>query len=204
MGSGAAGLVAAVRAADAGLSVAGGRKGSPAGRNHRRGRRRDVGAEQPPGQGRAGYATAMPTASPTSPRQPGTCCQLEEIDWYVSTAPRAVDYLTANTRVSMTPDRPPGLPHGVERSGRRRPRPGQQRLRSAGTRACRRPIRPSSYFPLLTMTERDGLNGRAADPGAAARSGPPPGVRTMGGALVGRLLASALDRGVHIAAGTAR
>ena len=60
-------------------------------------------------------------------------------------------------------------------------------------------IRPSSYFPLLTMTERDELNGRAADPELLARR-TATGVRTMGGALVGSLLASALDRGVHIAA----
>jgi 3-oxosteroid 1-dehydrogenase len=62
-------------------------------------------------------------------------------------------------------------------------------------------IRPSSYFPLLTMTERDQLNGRAADPALLARRAAT-GVRTMGGALVGRLLASALDRGVHIAVQT--
>ena len=59
-------------------------------------------------------------------------------------------------------------------------------------------IRPSSYFPLLTMTERDQLNGRAADPELLARRAAT-GVRTMGGALVASLLASALDRGVDIA-----
>src|SRR5699024_6106340 len=59
-------------------------------------------------------------------------------------------------------------------------------------------LRQPTYFPLLSMIERDELNGRAPDPELLARR-KASGVRTMGGALVGSLAASALDRGVQLA-----
>ncbi|AIJ21704.1 fumarate reductase/succinate dehydrogenase flavoprotein domain-containing protein [Amycolatopsis methanolica 239] len=51
------------------------------------------------------------------------------------------------------------------------------------------------------MAERDALAGGAADPGLLAQRAAD-GVRTMGGALVGRLLVAALEREVDIVAGT--
>lgn len=123
-----------------------------------------------------------------------------EIEWYVSTAPRAVQYLDRHTKVGFIPLARPD--YHLEWPGAAN---GGRGLDNAAFDPAEYPglaeaIRPSSYFPLLTMSERDELNGRAPDPqlldGRAAA-----GVRTMGGALVGSLVASALDRGVTIVAG---
>ncbi|WAH96242.1 FAD-dependent oxidoreductase [Arthrobacter sp. MMS18-M83] len=196
-GSGASGLVAAVRAADAGLSVLVAEKAARLGgttaagggvmwapNNHlaRGARYADSHAD----------AIAYLTAAAGHVMSPG------EIEWYVSTAPRAVEYLTDNTKVSMTPIARPDYHMewaGAVNGGRGLDNDAFDPADYPGMAEL---IRPSSYFPLLTMTERDELNGRAADPALLA-SRAATGVRTMGGALVGRLLASALDRGVHIA-----
>lgn len=65
-------------------------------------------------------------------------------------------------------------------------------------------LRPPTYFPLITMQERDDLGGRDpleayADEIATRRAG---GIRTMGGALAGSLIASALDKGVTVLRGS--
>jgi 3-oxosteroid 1-dehydrogenase len=122
----------------------------------------------------------------------------EEVEWYVTMAPRAVAYLDAETRLSLTPIARPDYHmkwQGAADGGRGL---DNDAFDPSGYPGLAEAIRPSSYFPLLTMTERDGLNGRAADPELLARRAAT-GVRTMGGALVGSLLASALDRGVEIA-----
>jgi 3-oxosteroid 1-dehydrogenase len=122
----------------------------------------------------------------------------EEVEWYVTTAPRAVAYLDAETRVSLTPIARPDYHmewQGAADGGRGL---DNDAFDPSGYPGLAEAIRPSSYFPLLTMTERDGLNGRAADGELLARRAAT-GVRTMGGALVGSLVATALDRGVEIA-----
>ncbi|WNF00913.1 FAD-binding protein [Streptomyces luomodiensis] len=60
-------------------------------------------------------------------------------------------------------------------------------------------LRPPTYFPLISMNERDALKGAPVDPELLAERGRS-GVRTMGGALVGRLVVTALRRGVTLAA----
>ncbi|MGF6834086.1 3-oxosteroid 1-dehydrogenase [Paenarthrobacter sp. TE4293] len=198
MGSGAAGLVAAVRAAEAGLSVLVVEKAALLGGTTAVG----GGVMWAPNNHlakAAGYQDSHADGVGYLTEAAGHVMTAEEIEWYVATAPRAVEFLNRNTKVSMVPIARPDYHmewKGAANGGRGldnnafdpRDYPGLSEL-----------IRPSSYFPLLTMTERDELNGRAADPSLLDRRAST-GVRTMGGALVGSLLASAVDRGVHIAA----
>lgn len=195
-GSGAAGLVAAVRAADAGLSVLVAEKAALLGGTTAAG----GGVMWAPNNhlaGDAGFSDSHDRAVAYLTEAAGHVLSAEEIDWYVRTAPRAVEYLTSNTRVSMTPIARPDYHlewNGAADGGRGLDNNAFDPSDYPGLAEA---IRPSSYFPLLTMTERDELNGRAADPELLAKRAAT-GVRTMGGALVGRLLASALDRGVHM------
>jgi 3-oxosteroid 1-dehydrogenase len=197
-GSGAAGLVSAVRAADAGLSVLVVEKAALLGGTTAVG----GGVMWAPNNHlarKAGFPDSHDDAVAYLSEAAGHVLSAEEIDWYVRTAPRAVEYLNGHTRVSMTPIARPDYHmewNGAADGGRGL---DIDAFDPSGYPGLAEAIRPSSYFPLLTMTERDELNGRAADPGLLARRAAT-GVRTMGGALVGRLLASALDRGVHIAA----
>ena len=197
-GSGAAGLVAAVRAADAGLSVLVAEKAALLGGTTAAG----GGVMWAPNNhlaARAGFSDSHERAVDYLTEAAGHVLSAEEIDWYVRTAPRAVDYLTGSTRVSMTPIARPDYHlewNGAADGGRGL---DNNAFDPSGYPGMAEAIRPSSYFPLLTMTERDELNGRAPDPELLSKRAKT-GVRTMGGALVGRLLASALDRGVHIAA----
>lgn len=124
----------------------------------------------------------------------------EAAAWYVDRIGDAVEWLTDNTRVNLVP---------LARPDYRLTYPGStQGGRSLDNAAVdvgavpglREALRPSSYFPLLTMEERDNLNGAAPDPQLLA-SRAESGVRTMGGALAASLLLSALDRGVEVAAG---
>lgn len=197
-GSGAAGLVAAVRAADAGLSVLVIEKAPQLGGTTAAG----GGVMWAPNNHlarKAGFADSHAGAVAYLTEAGRHVLTDQEIEWYVSTAPRAVEYLVNNTKVSMTPIARPD--YHMEWAGATDGGRGldNDAFDPAGYPGLAELIRPSSYFPLLTMTERDELNGRAADPALLARRAAA-GVRTMGGALVGRLLASALDRGVHIAA----
>ncbi|WLQ07399.1 FAD-dependent oxidoreductase [Arthrobacter oryzae] len=197
-GSGAAGLVAAVRAADAGLSVLVAEKAALLGGTTAAG----GGVMWAPNNhlaSGAGFSDSHDRAVAYLTEAAGHVLSAAEIDWYVRTAPRAVEYLTGNTRVSMTPIARPDYHlewNGAADGGRGLDNDAFDPSDYPGLAEA---IRPSSYFPLLTMTERDELNGRAADPGLLAKRAAT-GVRTMGGALVGRLLASALDRGVRIVA----
>jgi 3-oxosteroid 1-dehydrogenase len=196
-GSGAAGLVAAVRAADAGLRVLVAEKAPLLGGTTAAG----GGVMWAPNNHLArqsGYRDSHEDGVAYLTEAAGRVLTRKEVEWYVSTAPRAVAYLDAETRLSLTPIARPDYHmewQGAADGGRGL---DNDAFDPSGYPGLAEAIRPSSYFPLLTMTERDGLNGRAADPELLARRAAT-GVRTMGGALVGSLLASALDRGVEIA-----
>ncbi|MBT2555943.1 FAD-dependent oxidoreductase [Arthrobacter sp. ISL-5] len=198
IGSGAAGLVAAVRAADAGLSVLVVEKAALLGGTTAAG----GGVMWAPNNHlaqAAGYQDSHADGVAYLSEAAGHVMTAGEIDWYVNTAPRAVAYLNNQTRVSMTPIARPDYHmewKGAANGGRGLDNNAFDPQDYPGLSSL---IRPSSYFPLLTMTERDELNGRAADP-ALLEHRASTGVRTMGGALVGSLLASALDRGVEIVA----
>ncbi|PNH80016.1 FAD-binding protein [Arthrobacter sp. AFG20] len=196
-GSGAAGLVAAIRAADAGLRVLVAEKAPLLGGTTAAG----GGVMWAPNNHlarQAGYRDSHEDGVAYLTEATGQVLTREEVEWYVSTAPRAVAYLDAETRLSLTPIARPD--YRMEWSGAADGGRGldNDAFDPAGYPGLAEAIRPSSYFPLLTMTERDQLNGRAADPELLSRRAAT-GVRTMGGALVASLLASALDRGVEIA-----
>ncbi|MDQ0866892.1 FAD-dependent oxidoreductase [Arthrobacter globiformis] len=196
-GSGAAGLVAAIRAADAGLRVLVAEKAPLLGGTTAAG----GGVMWAPNNHlarQAGYRDSHEDGVAYLTEAAGHVLTREEVEWYVSTAPRAVAYLDAETRLSLTPIARPD--YHMEWSGAADGGRGldNDAFDPSGYPGLAEAIRPSSYFPLLTMTERDQLNGRAADPDLLSRRAAT-GVRTMGGALVASLLASALDRGVEIA-----
>jgi 3-oxosteroid 1-dehydrogenase len=196
-GSGAAGLVAAIRAADAGLRVLVAEKAPLLGGTTAAG----GGVMWAPNTHlarQAGYRDSHDDGVAYLTEAAGHVLTREEVEWYISTAPRAVAYLDAETRLSLTPIARPD--YHMEWSGAADGGRGldNDAFDPSGYPGLAEAIRPSSYFPLLTMTERDRLNGRAADPELLSRRAAT-GVRTMGGALVASLLASALDRGVEIA-----
>lgn len=197
LGSGAAGLTAATRAADSGkrvfvlekaellggtTAVGGGVSWLPAS---------DLGAA-------AGYQDSPEQASDYIRAATAGALSDAEIDWYVTQAPRAAAYLHTQTRVCLTPLARPDYRTewpGATEGGRSLDNAAFDVGAVPGLRDA---IRPSSYFPLLTMAERDELNGQAPDAALLARRASD-GVRTMGGALVASLIVSALDRGVLIA-----
>jgi 3-oxosteroid 1-dehydrogenase len=198
VGSGAAGLVAACRAADAGHSVivlekadllggtsavSGGVMWMP---NHHL-----MGPDYPDSDEAAlTYLTAA-----TGGRVPeGT------LRWYIETAREAVRWLDSDTRVRLA-----ALPrpdYHTDWDGATRGR-GLDNLPFDGTQSpgLTARIRPPTYFPSITMAERDAMAATGFDADLIARR-EEEGTRTMGGALIAALVISAEERGVRILAGT--
>lgn len=198
MGSGAAGLVAACRAAAAGLRVVVLEKATRLGGTSAAG-------------GGVIWAPHNPLAAPGLDSPEAAAAYLraatdgamsaEEIDWYVRTSRAAVEFLDAETHVRLSPlDRPdyhmewPGAVAG----GRSLDNDPFDPSLFPGVRGLADALRPPTYLPLISMNERDHLHGAAPDPALLARRAAS-GVRTMGGALVGALVATAVERGVHLA-----
>lgn len=201
MGSGAAGMVSAIRAADAGLSVQVLEKADQLGGTTALG----GGVMWAPHNhlmATAGFADTAGAAKDYITAAAGPRMSASAVDWYATTAPAAVRYLAERTRVSFRPlNRPdyhmewPGAASG----GRGLDNDPFDPAEYPGLAAA---LRPSSYFPLITMNERDGLQGAPIDAGLLEQRASD-GVRTMGGALAGSLIASGLDRRIHVASAAA-
>ncbi|QAY59296.1 FAD-dependent oxidoreductase [Microbacterium protaetiae] len=198
LGSGAAGLVAALRAADAGAAVCVAEKAQLLGGTTSAG----GGVMWAPATSLAeqhGFTDSADRAAAYLSAASGHVMDDRAITWYVKTAAEAVDYLLTRTRVRLTPLARPdyrGEWPGAAQGGRSLDNDAFDPADLPGLAAR---LRPSSYFPLLSMAERDDLDGRAPDPALLADRAAR-GVRTMGGALVGALVGSALDRGIPIVA----
>jgi len=181
MGSGAAGLVAACRTADAGLRVVVLEKDDLLDGTSAAGGGVMWAAANPlmagprfADQGRSYLHAVTDGAMPD-----------DEIDWYLATSAALVGWLAGETRVVQLPlGRPDyhlAAPGAVFGRGL-----DNAPFDTASVPGLAAALRPPTYLPLLTMAERE-----------ASRSDR--GVRTMGGALVGAIVASALDRSVTIA-----
>jgi 3-oxosteroid 1-dehydrogenase len=198
VGSGGGGLVAALRAADLGLdvvllerseaiggttAVSGGVLWAP---DHYL--MATLGLEDSPEAG-AEYLRAATRGGMSE----------ESIAWFAETAPAAVRYLGEETRVELVavprPDYHSSLPgasrgRGVESTPLDvRAHPGLEEI-----------LRKPTYFPPMTIVERDEWQGGEPDLALLAERAEK-GIRTLGGALVGRLVLSAQDRGVRIYTG---
>ena len=197
VGSGAAGLVAACRAADGGRSVAvlekadllGGTSAVSGGvmwmPNHHL-----MGDAFPDSDdGALAYLAAA-----TDGRVPA-----ERLRWYLTTSQETVRWLDDETLVRLA-----ALPrpdYHTEWPGAARGR-GLDLLPFDGAKypGLTARIRPPTYFPTITMAERDAMAATGIDTDLVARRDAE-GTRTMGGALVAALIASAEERGVRILAG---
>jgi 3-oxosteroid 1-dehydrogenase len=197
IGSGAAGLVAACRAADGGhcvvvlektallggtSAISGGVAWMP---NHHL-----MGEEFPDS---AEAALTYLTAATGGKVQAGS------LRWYIETAGEAVRWLDESTRVRLA-----ALPrpdYHTEWAGAARGR-GLDNLPFDGTEhpGLTARIRPPTYFPSITMTERDAMAASGFDAELIARRDAE-GTRTMGGALIASLIVSAQERGIDIQAG---
>lgn len=201
IGSGAAGLTAATRAADAHARVVVLEKAAQLGGTTAVGGG-VIWAPANPLAADAGFADSRQEALDYLNAATEGALTEAEAQWFVDSASAAVDYLTRETRVSLTPLARPDYRlefPGATQGGRSL---DNSAFDVGSIPGLAEALRPSSYFPLLTMAERDDLNGAAADP-ELLKTRTETGVRTMGGALAASLLMSAIDRGVKVAVNAA-
>lgn len=198
IGSGASGVTAALRASQDGASVVILEKAELLGGTTAAGGG-VIWAPCNPLMQQRGWSDSPAEATAYLQAAAGQRMSQEEIAWYVRTAPEAIEWLTSSTRVRLVPLGRPDYHRewpGSTEGGRGL---DNEAFDPAPFPGLAEALRPPTYFPLLSMDERDHLNGRAPDAELlAARA--ETGVRTMGGALAGTLLASALERGISIAA----
>jgi 3-oxosteroid 1-dehydrogenase len=197
MGSGAAGLVTACLAGEAGLSVAVLEKAALLGGTSAAGGG-VMWAPDNPLMPAAGYADTPERAGTYLAAVTKGAMPEREIDWYLSTSAELVRWLDQQTRVRYRPLGRPDYHQGAAGAAMGRGLDNEP-FDTGVVPGLADVVRPPTYFPLLTMRERDELAGGSVDPELPA-SRARTGVRTMGGALVAALVASALDRGVALVA----
>ncbi|MBE9373680.1 FAD-dependent oxidoreductase [Saccharopolyspora sp. HNM0983] len=196
VGSGAAGLTAAVTAAAGGSSVLVLEKASRLGGTSAVG----GGVIWAPGNhlmAEAGFADRAEDARSYLAAGSGGRMSAAEIDRYVRTAPDAVRFLTGDG-VRMRPLARPDY-HPTWAGAARGRGLDQEPFDPGPWPGLADRLRSPTYLPLITMGERDELAGAAPD-AALLQQRAERGVRTMGGALVGRLVVAALRRGVDVVA----
>lgn len=198
IGSGCAGLTAALVAAQAGRSVVvlekdkhlGGTTAAGGGvmwapNNHLMSTR--------------GFTDSSQDAADYLRAATGGSLEEQEIDWYVRTSAEAVRFLDEHTQVRYVPLTRPDYHMewpGASAAGRGL---DHQEFDPSSVPGLAEALRAPTYLPLITMDERDQLHGAAPDPQLLADRAER-GVRTMGGALAGALIASAWRAGVVICA----
>src|SRR6185437_11072320 len=116
----------------------------------------------------------------------GKVC-VQTLRWYIETAGEAVRWLDESTRVRLA-----ALPrpdYHTDWPGAARGR-GLDNLPFDGNEfpGLTARIRPPTYFPSITMTERDAMAANGIDAQLVARRDAE-GTRTMGGALIAALVA---------------
>lgn len=197
IGSGAAGLVAACRAADGGHTVAVLEKADLLGGTSAV----SGGVAWMPDHHLMGqeYPDSAQAALTYLTRATGGKVPEETLRWYIETAGEAVRWLDESTKVRLTVLPRPDYHTDWEGAARGR---GLDLLPFDGTEypGVTSRIRPPTYFPSITMTERDAMAASGFDAELIARRDAE-GTRTMGGALVASLVVSAEERGVTILAG---
>lgn len=200
IGSGCAGLTAALVAAHAGKTVAVAEKAAQLGGTTAAG----GGVMWAPTNhlmGQRDYTDSIDAARSYIAAATDGRLSDEEIAWYVSTSAEAVRFLDEETRVDYAPLHRPDYHRewpGSTEGGRGL---DHKPFDPSVVPGLREAVRQPTYLPLITMDERDQLHGAAPDPALlAARE--EQGVRTMGGALASALIASAWDAGVFVASGS--
>jgi len=197
VGSGAAGLLAACVAAEAGLDVLVLEKASRLGGTSAMG----GGVIWAPGH-HLGLADADKDAEAAAHYLAAltrSTVSAERIDWFLDTIRAAVDYLVSRTAVRLTPLARPDYHlevDGAADGGRSLDNEPFALPEGTGLGDS---LRPSSYLPQLTMAERDALAGSAPPPDLLVKR-TAAGIRTMGGALVGALATTALANGARLVA----
>ena len=199
IGSGAAGLVAACRAADGGARVVvlekadllGGTSAVSGGVMWMPDNHLMEGRHPDSEEAALAYLTAATGGHVPDAR----------LRWYLATSREAVRYLDERTLVRLTPL--PRPDYHTDWAGAAVGR-GLDNLPFEGAEhpGLSARVRPPTYFPTITMTERDAAAATGVDLDLVARRDAA-GTRTMGGALVCALVASAEERGIAIRAGFA-
>ena len=197
IGSGAAGLVAACRASDGGRTVVVLEKADLLGGTSAV----SGGVAWMPNHHLMGpdYPDSTETALTYLTTATGGQVPAQTLRWYIRTAGEAVRWLDERTRVRLValprPDYHPDWAGAARGRGLDvQPFDGTE---YPGVTAR---IRPPTYFPPITMTERDAMAASGFDAELIARRNAA-GTRTMGGALVASLVVSAEERGVQIVTG---